>query len=111
MKRPVATQSELFLHPSPEQHFEHRMATLPETTNTALSGEMTIKSKLSLQTLLILKQNIALRTFCDYFKLHEMRPLGFIDLWRDNNNETNTNKKRDMKNNIIYHYSNDNWLN
>ena len=99
MKRPVATQSELFLHPSPEQHFEHRMATLPETTNTALSGEMTIKSKLSLQTLLILKQNIALRTFCDSFKLHEMRRLSLIDLWRDSNNETNT-KIKDMKNNI-----------
>ena len=80
MKRPVATQSELFLHPSPEQHFEHRMATLPEATNTALSSEMTIKSKLSLLTLLILKQNITLRTFYDSFKLHEMRQLSLIDL-------------------------------
>ena len=80
MKRPLATQSEVFWRPSREQHFEHRMATLPEATNTALSSEMIIKSKLSLQTLLILKQNIALRTLCDYFKLHEMRPLGFIDL-------------------------------
>ena len=80
MKRPLAAQSELFLHLSPEQHFEHRMATLPEATNAALSSEMTIKSKLSLLTLLIPKQNIILRTFYDSFKLREIRQLSLIDL-------------------------------